>query len=251
VGIEFVDPHTGISYDDRTVPPSFHIVLADAHLEDPIPGPIPRDSPSIHLNDFLLLLPLREKKGPESEATLFWRIGFILPVGEPKPPKTPSMEYLQKMLDARNPWGTRMTISSVMTASSYRVRAAVAGTYFHKLGEGNILLAGDAAHVHSPAGGQGMNLGICDAVAVAHAIHSHSESKDLEERDDILRQYAETRRRIGVRVVGLTRGLTTLVNAGTGWRKILRDLILRIVSFLPFVNRRVAWRLSGLENREG
>ena len=32
--------------------------------------------------------------------------------------------------------------------------------------DGNILLAGDAAHVHSPVGGRGMNLSICDAVAI-------------------------------------------------------------------------------------
>lgn len=152
-------------------------------------------------------------------------------------------------MDSRNPWNTRITISSVITASTYRVRSAVAGTYFKKLGDGNILLAGDAAHVHSPAGGQGMNLGICDAVAVAHAIHSDIESRDSEQGNHALQEYAETRRKIGVRVIGLTSGLTTLVNAGTGWRRILRNIILHIMAHLPFVNRLAAWRLSGLANR--
>ena len=45
----------------------------------------------------------------------------------------------------------------------FRIHHRVADTYR----AGRILLAGDAAHVHSPAGGQGMNLGIQDAVALA------------------------------------------------------------------------------------
>ena len=61
--------------------------------------------------------------------------------------------------------------------------------HFKKVGNGNILLAGDVAHVHSPVGGQGMNLGICDAVAVAHAIRSHMKANDTEQRDNVLQAY--------------------------------------------------------------
>jgi len=39
-----------------------------------------------------------------------------------------------------------------------------------RCGEGRTVIAGDAAHVHSPAGGQGMNPGIQDAVALASAL---------------------------------------------------------------------------------
>ncbi|KAF8464516.1 hypothetical protein JB92DRAFT_2823903 [Gautieria morchelliformis] len=249
VGIEFKDPHTGVAYDDLTVPPSFHIVLADAFLEEPLPEGIPRDKLSAHLNSFLLLVPLYDKKGPEARR-LIWRIGYLIPISEPKPPRNPSLEYLQQMMDARNPWDTKITISSVASASSYRVRAAVASTYFQKVGNGSILLAGDAAHVHSPIGGQGMNLGICDAVAVAHAIRSHMKSSDPKQRDNELEHYANSRRKIGVRVVGLTRGLTILLNTGSGWRRVFRNLVLRAVSYLPFVDRFMAQRISGLENRD-
>jgi 2-polyprenyl-6-methoxyphenol hydroxylase-like FAD-dependent oxidoreductase len=258
VGIEFKDPHTGIAYDDSTVPPAFYIVFADAYLKEPLPVGIPRDKLSAHLDDFLLLVPLYDEKGPSPEAipVLYWRIGYMLPASRQRPPQNPPLEYLQQMMDARNPWDTKITILSVVSSSSYRVRAAVASTYFRKVGAGNILLAGDAAHVVSPVGGQGMNLGICDAVAVAHAVRGHHDTiSDVPdpkhpERDDVLLHYASSRRIIGVRVAGLTRGLTTLLNAGSGWRRIFRNFVLRAVSYLPFANRFAARRISGLENRD-
>ena len=60
----------------------------------------------------------------------------------------------------------RTTVTEVIWGSRFRVHHRVADTFR----AGRILLAGDAAHVHSPAGGQGMNLGIQDAVALADAL---------------------------------------------------------------------------------
>ncbi len=60
----------------------------------------------------------------------------------------------------------RMTVTDVIWGSRFRVHHRVADTYR----AGRLLLAGDAAHVHSPAGGQGMNLGIQDAVALGDAL---------------------------------------------------------------------------------
>ena len=249
MGIEFKDPYTGVHYDDTDPAPSFHIVLADVHLDE-LPESIPRNGLSVQLDNSILFVPLPGKTDSAAKPTIVWRIGFPQPAGGPKPPNNPSMEYLQQLIDDRNPWDTKITISSVASSSSYRIRLAVASTYFQKVGSGNILLAGDAAHVHSPLGGQGMNLGICDAVAVAHAVRLHVDAKDTEQRDNILRDYADSRRKIGIKVVGLSRGLTTLVNANTGWRRILRYLILRAASYLPFFNRFVASRISGLVNRD-
>ena len=60
----------------------------------------------------------------------------------------------------RNVSGTEVVVTGVKTATRFTDNARQATTY--RLGR--VLLAGDAAHVHSPFGGQGLNLGIGDAV---------------------------------------------------------------------------------------
>ncbi|KAF8587591.1 FAD/NAD(P)-binding domain-containing protein [Ramaria rubella] len=256
-GIEFKDPYTGVSYDDKVVPPSLHLVLADIHLQEPLPASIPRDRMSMHLDNLLLLIPLQPLNTnltSDAHKTSSWRIGFGIPIGHTDAPHTRTLEYMQQQLDERNPWGTGagVTISSIEASSRYRVRAAVASSYFHKVGNANILLAGDAAHVHAPVGGQGMNLGICDAVAAAHAIQSHRDSRVKDgdsDSDVVLMQYADLRRNIGVRVVGMTSGLTSVINAGVGWRRPIRNVVMAIINRLPFFQMYAAMRISGLANR--
>src|SRR4029450_9498959 len=57
-------------------------------------------------------------------------------------------------------------VREVLWGSRFRVHHRIADRYR----EGRVLLAGDAAHVHSPAGGQGMNAGILDAMTLATAL---------------------------------------------------------------------------------
>ncbi len=89
---------------------------------------------------------------------------IVAPVADA--PETPSAEFIQQLLDERGLGAGRMVVTEVIWGSRFRIHHRVADTYR----AGRLLLAGDAAHVHSPAGGQGMNLGIQDAVALADAL---------------------------------------------------------------------------------
>src|SRR5213080_2564549 len=74
------------------------------------------------------------------------------------PAGEPTMEDLSEALIAV--YGTDYGIHSPTWISRFTDMARQAASYR----EGRVLLAGDAAHVHYPAGGQGLNLGVQDAV---------------------------------------------------------------------------------------
>ena len=100
MGIEFKDPYTSITYDDDTAStPSFHIILADIYLNKPLPESIPQNVLSIQLDKFILLIPLLEKMDPTAKPTISWRIGLELSASGLKPPRNPSLDYLQQLID--------------------------------------------------------------------------------------------------------------------------------------------------------
>ncbi|WP_241778599.1 FAD-dependent monooxygenase [Streptomyces sp. AcH 505] len=96
----------------------------------------------------LILTPL-----PHSD---LWQIQT--PADPATQPATLTREFYQRLVDERAGAGA-VTLTSADWLSVYRVNVRMAEDYR----KGRVLLAGDAAHVHSPAGGQGMNTGIQDA----------------------------------------------------------------------------------------
>ena len=81
------------------------------------------------------------------------------------PPQRPiSLEAVQALLVARGP--ETVQVHTMVWGSRFQAHHRVAERFRY----GPLLLAGDAAHVHSPAGGQGMNLGIQDAVDIGHTL---------------------------------------------------------------------------------
>ncbi len=187
---------------------------------------------------------------PTDEVRLFWASGGLtvvapLPNGDFRivapvddAPEVPSVEFVQRILDARGPGG--ITVTSITWGSRFRIHHRVADTYR----SGRILLAGDAAHVHSPAGGQGMNLGIQDAVVLADALAGVLDGRP----DALLDAYGATRRPIALQVVALTDRLTRLATLPRVLRP-ARNTLLHIVDRMPRARQALAARLSGLVYR--
>ncbi|QXE33256.1 FAD-dependent monooxygenase [Streptomyces sp. GMY02] len=109
---------------------------------------------------------------------------------------------------------------------------------------GRVFLAGDAAHVHSPMGGQGLNLGIMDAVNLGWKLATVVQGT-VDAR--LLDTYTAERHPVGWGVVHNTRAQTALLPA-TPYVEALRDIVTDLLD-LPQVNRHIGGLLSGIDVR--
>ena len=154
-------------------------------------------------------------------------------------PQHPDVAFVQALLDARGPEQERAVVHEVLWSSRFRVHHRVADVYR----QGRVLLAGDAAHVHSPAGGQGMNAGILDAMSLARALN-----RALAGDEAALDAYGAERRPVAQQVVALADRLTRLATVRPALRA-WRNLVLSALARLPVFRRKLAWQLSGLVYR--
>lgn len=152
-------------------------------------------------------------------------------------PQLPSAKFVQALLDARGFGPGQTVVTELVWGSRFHIHHRVADSYR----AGRLLLAGDAAHVHSPAGGQGMNLGITDAVALAGALAEVLHGGP----DAALDAYSTAQRRRAERVLRLTGRLTRVATLPRPLRP-LRNTGMRLAAGFPAVRRRLAVQLSGL-----
>ncbi len=90
----------------------------------------------------------------------------------------------------------------------------------------NAFLAGDAAHIHSPVGGQGMNTGIQDAANLAWKIAAVARGAD----DKLLDSYEEERGEVGKALLKFTKRGLKLATASSTVVEYLRDLLIPLIS---------------------
>lgn len=131
----------------------------------------------------------------------------------------PTLEHVQEVL--RRVSGTDVTVNALSLASTWTDRSMQATTYR----KGRVLLAGDAAHVHSPLGGQGLNLGLGDAMNLGWKLATTIRGGAPEA---LLDSYTAERHPIGARILDWTRAQVTLMRPSRHSRAleaIVRDLI--------------------------
>src|SRR5690606_22134817 len=124
--------------------------------------------------------------------------------------------------------------------SSFRVhRRAV-----DRLRVGRCFVAGDAAHIHSPVGGQGMNTGVQDAFNLAWKLAMVVSGQASE---SLLDSYDAERRPVAESVLAATDRATRLITLRNPIARRARNLAVSCVIRLPSMRRRLARGVAELE----
>jgi 2-polyprenyl-6-methoxyphenol hydroxylase-like FAD-dependent oxidoreductase len=154
----------------------------------------------------------------------------------PGPAREPTLRDLSRALI--DVYGTDYGVHSPTWISRFTDMTRQAASYR----EGRVLLAGDAAHVHSPVGGQGLNTGVQDAVnlgwKLAQVVHGTSP-------DGLLDTYHAERHPVAARVLRNTMAQTALMRTDDR-TEALRDTVSELLG-MDEPRRRFAAMMSGLD----
>jgi 2-polyprenyl-6-methoxyphenol hydroxylase-like FAD-dependent oxidoreductase len=130
-----------------------------------------------------------------------------------------TLDHVQAVL--RRVSGTDVSVTALQLATTWTDRAHLATAYRR----GRVLLAGDAAHIHSPLGGQGLNLGLGDAMNLGWKLASTIRG---DAPGGLLDSYGVERQPIAAQVLDWSRAQVAIMRPSRSSRAleaILRDLI--------------------------
>jgi 2-polyprenyl-6-methoxyphenol hydroxylase-like FAD-dependent oxidoreductase len=227
--------HTiGAKYEGETYKPLFYIADVEAQDNKLSNG----EGNLLFTNDtFNLMIPYSK----EGHARL---IGIITPNNDQSPTlESPDHDHQVTFEDVR-PQITETThidIKNVNWFSTYRSHHRVAD----KFRKNRAFLVGDAAHIHSPVGGQGMNTGIMDSINLAWKLTTVLKRTDMSEeaKDQLLDSYESERRSFALTIVKSTdAGFTTLTSQGILGhilRKWLIPYLVPLVVRFEFARKRI------------
>jgi 2-polyprenyl-6-methoxyphenol hydroxylase-like FAD-dependent oxidoreductase len=130
-----------------------------------------------------------------------------------------TLDHVQAVL--RRVSGADVTLTALKLATTWTDRAYQATTYR----KGRVLLAGDAAHIHSPLGGQGLNLGLGDAMNLGWKLAATIRG---DAPVGLLESYASERHPVGAQVLDWSRAQVAIMRPTPSSRAleaIMRDII--------------------------
>jgi 2-polyprenyl-6-methoxyphenol hydroxylase-like FAD-dependent oxidoreductase len=170
----------------------------------------------------LVCFPMREHQ---------WRL--VLPFAGDRAPGPPDLGEIQRLVDQRAP--QPVTVSDPTWLATFNCHRRSTDTYRR----GHVLLAGDAVHIHTPAGGQGMNTGITDAHNLGWKLALVAAGRASGQ---LLDSYGRERQPVAAQVLGLTHTLVRLGTLRHPVPRALRDAIVPAAFRVGPVHRRAVRR---------
>lgn len=149
----------------------------------------------------------------------------------------PSLEFVRRVSAQRAPAGFEAL--SLHWSSYFRVHHR----HVSRMSVGRIFIAGDAAHIHSPFGGQGMNTGLQDVWNLVWkldlAVHGRGNKQLLE-------SYSAERYPVVKGVIETTHRLTRTMGTASKFAQAVRDTVIPVISRTSAFQRRFVQNLSEL-----
>ncbi|ADD45658.1 monooxygenase FAD-binding protein [Stackebrandtia nassauensis DSM 44728] len=176
-----------------------------------------------HTDGMLLAIPMRDNDGG------LWRLMADVPKTSEHLEPEQIIARFERLLPERT-GETGVRIREALWTSVFRIQRRLADSYR----AGRVLLAGDAAHIHSPIGGQGMNTGIGDAENLAWklALVAHGRADE-----SLLDTYTAERRPLATEVLRRTTANTRVLVGDGPVSRALRDWLFVPLLNLPAVQR--------------
>lgn len=125
-----------------------------------------------------------------------------------------------------------LDIQNVRREGSFKISIRQASAYY----KGRVLLAGDAAHAHSPVGGRGMNLGIDDAVHAVETLFTND-----------LHAYETERRTIATQIISSTEKIRKTLVSKNPFTRLFVRIVLFAIHTIPPIRKRALGNILSLK----
>jgi len=158
-------------------------------------------------------------------------------------PEKPQLEDIQRLISRRGPRSGAAKITGLTWSSRFRLHHRLASSYRN----GRLFIVGDAAHVHSPAGGQGMNCGLVDACVLGQLLAEVLHDKRPETALDL---YGQLRRPAAAKVLSLAGRLTWMATLKGEGSRFVRNSVFTAANQLSPVKGKMQMDLSGLSRQD-